>query len=139
VLDLQSNTTRALTPEGTYGIRVSPDGKLLLAADAQRHRWLYPMAGGEPRKLDLQTSGDERLMGFTADGKSLIVRSLSVPVKLSRIDIASGRREFWKEIVPPDLAGVQSIPSIKLSADGKAYAYSIARVLSDLYVVDGLK
>jgi hypothetical protein len=29
--------------------------------------------------------------------------------------------------------------SIRFSADGKSYAYSIGRILSDLYVVDGLK
>lgn len=38
-----------------------------------------------------------------------------------------------------DPAGVQNVVSIRFSADQKAYAYSILRVLSDLYVVDGLK
>ena len=37
------------------------------------------------------------------------------------------------------LAGVQGITSIRFSADGKSYTYSVGRILSDLYVVDGLK
>jgi hypothetical protein len=34
---------------------------------------------------------------------------------------------------------VVSIPVIKFSGDGKSYAYSVGRTLSDLYVVEGLK
>lgn len=78
-------------------------------------------------------------MGFSADGKSILLRSVTIPVQITRVDLATGKREPWKEIVPADLAGVQSIPSIRLSADGKSYAYSVGRILSDLYVVDGLK
>ncbi len=139
LLDLQGGAPRPLTPEGTVGLRVSPDGKYLLAGDTKRQRWLYPIAGGEPQKLNLSPNPDERVVSFSADGKSLLMRTVSIPVKITRVDIATGHHEPWKEIVPADLAGVQSLPSIKFSADGKAYAYSIARVLSDLYVVDGLK
>jgi hypothetical protein len=78
-------------------------------------------------------------MGFFPDGKSVRLRSLSVPMEITRVDIATGKRELWKEIVPADTAGVQSIPSVRFSADGKAYAYSVGRILSDLYVVDGLR
>jgi len=67
------------------------------------------------------------------------VRTASVPVKVTRVDIATGRREPFKEIMPADPAGVQSIPTLRFSADGKSYAYSIGRILSDLFVVDGLK
>jgi hypothetical protein len=51
----------------------------------------------------------------------------------------TGHREVWREIALADPAGAQSITSIHFSADGKSYAYSTLRVLSDLYVVDGLK
>jgi eukaryotic-like serine/threonine-protein kinase len=139
LLDVHGGTPRALTPEGIIGFRVSPDGKQLLAADAQRQRWLYPIAGGEPQKLNFPTNLDERVLGFTADGRGLLMRTVSIPVKISRVDLATGHRDPLKEIIPADMAGVEGIPSLKLSADGKSYAYSIARVLSDLYVVDGLK
>jgi eukaryotic-like serine/threonine-protein kinase len=139
LLDLQGGAPRALTPEGIIGFRVSPDGKYVLASDPKRQRWLYPIGGGEPQKLNFPASPDERVLGFTADGKGLLIRTVAVPVKIARVDLATGRREPWKEIVPADMAGVQGIPSLKFSDDGKAYAYSVARVLSDLYVVDGLK
>jgi len=139
LLDIQGGNQRAITPEGTVGGVVSPDGKLLLAIDRNRQRWLYAIAGGEAQKFNIVPNPNERILGFLPDGKSLLLRSLSVPVEITRVDIATGHRELWKEIAPADLAGVQSIPVVKFSADGKSYAYSVGHLLSDLYVVDGLK
>jgi serine/threonine protein kinase/sugar lactone lactonase YvrE len=139
LLDLQGGAPRPLTPEGNVGLAVTPDGKFLLAADAKRQRSLYPVAGGEPQKLNMVIKDDERIITFFDGGKTLLVRTLSVPTQITRINLATGRREPWKEIVPADPAGVQSLPVIRFSADGKSYAYSIGRMLSDLFVVDGLK
>ncbi len=139
LLDTQGGTPHPLTPEGTIGGLPTPDGKFVLAVDAKRARWLYPIAGGEPVKLNFVPNPDERIMGFFDGGKSLLVRTASVPVKVTRVDIATGRREPFKEIMPADPAGVQAIPTIRFSTDGKSYAYSIGRILSDLFVVDGLK
>ena len=139
LLDLQGGAPRALTPEGTVGLFVSPDGKFLLATDSKHWSWLYPIAGGEPQKLNVIPQPNERVMGFFDGGKSVLLRTSTVPVQITRIDLATGRRQLWKEIVPADTAGVQSIPIIRFSADGKSYAYSMGRLLSDLYVVDGLK
>ncbi len=130
---------RVLTPEGTTGFRVAPDGQFVLAADAKRERWLYPIAGGNPQKVNIKLEADEVLQGFLVDDKSLLVRTRTIPVKVTRIDIATGKREPWKEIAPADPAGVQSIVGLRFSADGKSYAYSTFRVLSDLYVVDGVR
>jgi Tol biopolymer transport system component len=139
LLDIQGGTPRALTPEGTSGSLTSPDGKFLLAVDSKRERWLYPIAGGDPQKFSVVPNTNERTMGFSPDGRSVFLRTATVPVQITRVDIATGKRELWKEIVPADPAGAQSIPSIRFSADGKSYAYSVGRILSDLYVVDGLK
>lgn len=139
LLDTQGGTPRPITPEGTIGFLPTPDGKFVLAVDAKRVRWLYPIAGGEPAKLNFVPNPGERIMGFFDSGKSLLVRTTNLPVKITRVDIATGRREPFKEIMPADSAGVQSIPTLRFSADGKSYAYSIGRILSDLFVVDGLR
>ena len=139
LLDVQGGAPRALTPEGTSGSLVTPDGKRVLAVDAKYQCWLYPIAGGDPQKLNLTLGADESIAGFFGDGKSVFLTNSNLPVKIERVDLASGRREAWNEITPADPAGVQGIPRIKFSADGKSYAYSTFRVLSDLYVVDGLK
>jgi Tol biopolymer transport system component len=139
LLDTQGGETRALTPEGTSGFRVTPDGKMVLARDKDRQLWLYPIAAGQPQKVNFNLSADELVLGFSADGKNLLTATRGVPFKTALVDLATGRHQPWKEIAPADLAGAQGIPSIKFSADGKSYAYSTLRVLSDLYVVDGLK
>jgi eukaryotic-like serine/threonine-protein kinase len=132
-------TPRALTPEGTAGSILTPDGKALLAVDADHQRWLYPVAGGDPQKFNVAVGPGEDIVSFFDDGKSVLLRGRSIPLKITRVDIATGRREPFKEIIPADPAGAQSIPVIRFSADGKSYAYSLGRWLSDLYVVDGLK
>jgi Tol biopolymer transport system component len=138
-IDPPNSAPRPITPEDIYGSLVSPDGKWVLASDAHHQRWLYPIAGGEPQKLKFDIPPDETIAGFFDNGKSLLLRTRALPLKITRVDMATGKRELFKEIVPADPAGAQSIPSIRFSADGKSYAYSLGRQLSDLYVVDGLK
>jgi eukaryotic-like serine/threonine-protein kinase len=139
LLEIQSGTVRPITPEGVVGSLITPDGKFLLALDSKRVRWLYPLAGGEPQQFPFTPNPDERIMAFFDGGKSLLIRTPNLPVKITRVDLATGRRETFKEIVPADAAGVQAIPTIRFSTDGKSYAYSVGRILSDLFVVDGLK
>ena len=139
LFDLASGQSRPITREDTIGFNISPDGKNLIAVDAQRQRWIYPIAGGEPQKFSPNVEFEEAVRKYLPDGKSLLAITRGIPVKVTRVDIATGRRDLWKEIMPADPAGVQSIPDVKFSADGKAYAYSAVRFMSDLYVVDGLK
>jgi eukaryotic-like serine/threonine-protein kinase len=138
LLDIKDGALRAITPEGTAGSFVSPDGKFLFARDSKNQRWLYPIAGGEPQK-SIDLAANESPLGFFPDGKALRVRNRSIPVQIFRVDLATGKREPWKVIAPADPAGVDAVFQIKFSADEKSYAYSVNRDLSDLYVVDGLK
>ena len=51
-----------------------------------------------------------------------------------------GAREVHRELKPRDAAGVVEIVSgIQLTPDGRSYAYSQHRILSDLFLVDGLR
>ncbi len=138
LVDVHSGAVRPITPEGTFGSRITPDGRLL-AVDRNHEYWFFPIAGGEPQKTQVTLKHGESLVRFIDGGKTLIVRTRSMPLLLTRIDVATGRREPWKEIVPADPSGVRSVPVLKFSADGKSYAYCVGRIQSDLYVVDGLK
>ena len=54
------------------------------------------------------------------------------------VDLGSGAREAVMEISAPDPAGVgRTMPPV-VTPDGRYYAYSVHRVLSDLYLVHGL-
>ena len=139
LLPIEGGTPRPITPEGVAGALVTPDGKYLLATDRKLDRWFYPIAGGQPQKLKIDILPNERIFQMFGDGKGILVRAREVPSHVVRVDLATGRRTPWKEIMPPDPAGVADIPVMKFSADGKAYVYSAGRLLSDLFVVDGLK
>ena len=56
-----------------------------------------------------------------------------------RVELETGRREVWKELMPLDPAGVERISNVVVAPEANAYAYAFARVLSDLFVVEGLK
>jgi len=51
---------------------------------------------------------------------------------------ATGKRQPWKVLTPADPSGVANISPIQISRDGKTYAYSVYRDLTDLYLVKGL-
>ena len=59
--------------------------------------------------------------------------------EVSRVDLTSGARSPWKTLIPSDRAGIMNIPKICISPDARSYAYSYNRLLSELYVVDGVK
>jgi hypothetical protein len=55
-----------------------------------------------------------------------------------RLDTSTGRTEMWRELKTPDpMASL--FPSVVLSADGQAYAFSYQRDLATLYLVKGVR
>jgi Tol biopolymer transport system component len=80
--------------------------------------------------------------GWTPDGASLYAFSSQQhrgAAKIFRVDLATGKMEFWKSF-GADLAstGVSTGPP-RFSSDGSAYVYTYIQVLSEAYVVKGLK
>ncbi|MGE5413318.1 MAG: hypothetical protein ACM3NW_04020, partial [Syntrophomonadaceae bacterium] len=111
VLDDLDAKPRAVSPPGyrTLVRSVSPDGKIAAVVGPDRRRYLYPLAGGEPVPI-AGIQPDEDLIGWTPDGHSLYVfRRGEYPGKVYRLDAASGKRELWKELTPPDPAGISSL------------------------------
>ncbi|MGH9389296.1 MAG: hypothetical protein ACRD1Z_06745, partial [Vicinamibacteria bacterium] len=98
VIDLAGGRPRALTPEGYRSLSrtVSPDGKSVLAVGPDRKRYLYPLEGGEPSVVP-GLGTDETPSGYSEDGRFVYVyRRQDIPSKISRLEIATGRREPWK-------------------------------------------
>ncbi len=138
-LNLEDGKSRPITPEGTIGILVSPDSKYLAARAPDGKRWIYPLEGGDPQPLGVALSNAETPEEWEPDGKSLLVEQQGNPVVIWRVFLNSTRREKLKALMPSDAAGIVSVAGARFSADRKTYAYTYFRILSDLYVVDGLK
>ena len=62
----------------------------------------------------------------------------AVFIKISRLDVASGRKEPWQTLKVPE-PGAEFIGALALSADGKACAFTFQHDLANLYLVRGLK
>ena len=140
--DLQGGTPRPVTPEGLAGLPVlSADGRRFAAAMNDGRFLIYSVdGGGEPRPIPGLEAG-ESIIRWGADDRSLYVFQLGpIPARVFRVDIETGRRELWKELMPADAGGLTRIPWVVLSPDAKSYAYSYDRVLySALYIAEGLK
>jgi hypothetical protein len=118
---------------------ISPDGKLIAGnGPAGDGGWLYPMEGGPPRPIP-GLQADESF-AWSSDPRFMYVYQWKQSsVKVYRLNILTGHRELFREMTPPDVAGLQSISHIHFSSDGQAYVYSYTRLLSELYLVKGLK
>ena len=100
--------------------------------------YLYPVAGGEPAPVPGLEPRDG-IDQFSADGKYLYVHhSGDAPMKAYRLEIASGKKELLRTIMPSDPAGVWSLAGGP-TPDGESYLISYTRTLSDLYLVEGVK
>ena len=134
---------KAVTTEGIDtafpGFAISPDGKLVAAIGPDHKGVLFPMDGGAaradrgPRQRRVPSPLQPRTASRSSSG------SATCPRASTAIDLETGKHELWKELMPLDPSGVERISNVVVTPDGKSYAYTYSRLLSDLFVVEGLK
>ena len=142
VQDIPIGKPRAISSKGLdfRGHPISPDGHWVAGhGELTDDLVLLPTSGGEPRTV-ANTKGIY-LICWSSDGRFLFaVESGSIPARVVRIEVATGRREPWKSMAPPQLAGLIDITTVRMTPDGQWYAYGYASAaMSDLYLIDGLK
>ena len=67
-----------------------------------------------------------------------VERPSASPGRVDLVDVQTGRRTLWKEVRPPDPAGVLVVGPVVITPDGSSYVYSYRRTLDELYVVTGI-
>jgi Tol biopolymer transport system component len=139
VQNIDGGKPRAVTPEGSRNCQVSADGKFVSAnGPTMGGPQLYAMDGGAPRAIPGLQAGES--VQWTSDPNSLFVfQRATSSVKVFRLNILTGQRKFLKEIEVPTGPGVCDMGHVLINADGTAYVYGYVRLLSDLYIVSGLK
>lgn len=141
VLDAASGKSRPITSEGAFGTAyaISPDSQSVAAIGPDQMGYLYPVNGGDARPIAGFIRGDTPIT-FTADGGGLYVyQPGELPAKVYHVDLHTGQRTLWKQLMPSDPAGVETIGPILLTPDAKTCVFGYQRALSDLYLVEGLK
>jgi eukaryotic-like serine/threonine-protein kinase len=138
VQDIEGGDPAAIGPAAIRHPTASPDGKTIAALGPDGKAVLFSIDGGEARPCPGAEQGDWPIR-WGADGSLFIERAKGIGAEVHRLDVATGRLTLLRTVVAQDPAGQITPLYIQLSADGKAYAYSFLRNLSDLYVVEGLK
>jgi hypothetical protein len=141
VRDIDGGKPRALTPEKCGLLSgVSPDGRRFIARRADSGFAVYSLEGGEPTPIP-GLAPDDGVAGWTAQERFIYVRrgGQGFPARIERLDLATGHSEKWKDVVPADQTGLMSVRMPHIAPDGLSYTYSAGRVLSALFLVDGVK
>jgi Tol biopolymer transport system component len=118
---------------------LSPDGKNIFARDLAGKGQLYPLAGSAPEPVR-GWAPDDIWVTWSANGKSAYgYHDDKTSAPIYRIDLATGKRQLLNTIFVSDPAGVTAIGNVRMTPDGKSYAFSYSRELSDLYLVEGVR
>ena len=138
--DLAGGPARPIGAEGVTGMVLSPDGESLVTGSLEQGFSTAPLRGGPARPIPgLQPN--EGPLQWTADGRFLFVGSMEreLPARVFRLEVATGKRELWKELMPADPAGFSLLRPAQVSADGKTILFIFGQSLAELYVAEGLK
>jgi eukaryotic-like serine/threonine-protein kinase len=141
VYDLDTAKSRPITPEGVNGnsFAISPDSQSVAAIGPDQRGYLYPVNGGDAHLIPGANQGEQPIT-WSGDGHFLYVyQPGELPAHVYRIDVQSGQRTLWKDLMPTDPAGVENIGPILLTSDAKTCVFGYHRNLADLYLVEGLK
>ena len=85
------------------------------------------------------TPDDVPLQWSTDESHLYVRRAGTWPPVVDRVNTTTGEREPWKTIQAGDPAGVDTIHRILITPDGKSYCHDYVRILSELFIVEGLK
>jgi len=122
-----------------FGIAISPSGDRVVLPERDGPIRIYPL-DGSPEVVVPGTSPRDEPLGWSADGKAIYVADpRTMPLRIDRLDLATGRRQFWKNVALADPAGVSRLGPVFLSADGETIAASFIRSLDEIYLATGLR
>ena len=141
VQDDEGGKPRPITPEGVdtrLSGTLSPDEKRVAAVDPNGKISIYPVDGGEASPVPGSEVG-ERPLHWLPDGKSLLVARIERPNVVYEVEISSGKRKPFRTIAVPDGMRAEDLGTPIFSADFKSFVYAYTRIVSDLYIVDGLQ
>jgi len=137
IYDPDAGQPKPLTPEGVRATRVSPDGHSFVVVDPHR-LLLGDIAGGDSKAVTELQPG-ERVVRWSADGRSIfLTQSEGETVKLTRVDVASRKREPWRVLKVPE-SGAEFVGPVAMSADGRVVVSTFQHDLSNLFLVQGLR
>jgi eukaryotic-like serine/threonine-protein kinase len=141
LIDVSDGSSKPITPEGISGTLVSPDGRNVAVLGPDGKFGVWPLDGSGMRLIPGLDS-KYRVSGWAPDGASVYVvlsHRNDKTASLSRVNVATGKMEFWKAFGSDLPTGATRASPPRISADGSAYAYVYFQELSEAYVVRGVQ
>src|SRR5581483_9140777 len=139
VYDLASGEIKAVTAAGVRASAVSPDGRSAVVLHDGKLS-LLSLSEGRESPLGMVGPGVS-VVRWSADGAQIFLQRTEEGKRratILRMDARTGRLENWRELRLPDRTAF-FFRAARLSADGKAYAFTFQRDLSTLYLVNGIR
>ena len=118
---------------------VSPDGRWAAAVGADGRTYLLTLGGGQAQALpDLEPN--DRPARFSSDGRVLFcARDGMQEAAFLSFDLVARRVTEKIAIHPSDPVGIVTLWPTDVTPDGHHYLYNYTRILSDLFLAEGLK
>ena len=136
VQDVNTGEFHPFTEEGTTALRISPDGHRVITRQPDFVYYIQDLHGGEPREIPGLESDDEPIQ-WSDDGRAVYVKAAGdFATKIYRVDLATGKREEWRDIDPKNkvgLVGLEVNPGgILITPDGKVCIYTYWTLLQQI-------
>jgi len=140
LIDLGSGDSKPITPDGVSGVEVSPDGRSTVVSGPDGKVGIWSLESGDFHPIPGLDS-NYLVIGWTEDSESVyaVSRQRVKTAQIYRVNLQTGKMEPWKTLGEEAGTGVVAIGNPQLSSDGTAYAYVYSRILSEAYLVTGLK
>jgi hypothetical protein len=132
-------TPHAVSPEGLLSrITVSPDGQRLIVR-LDRKLMILSTSGGAPQTVTTIPEHELPIRWLDSD-TVLFTSRKGDQTTINRASLSTGAQTPVRTVsyTNTNLAGFRRAFGLRVTADLKSYAYSYARLLSELYLVDGL-
>lgn len=138
-MDIGAKEAHPFTRIGTWFFVPSPDGSRVATWGVEGAK-IYRIGGGEPHAVPgVGVTPPEMPIQWRADGRALYMgRFVEEGFRIDEVDLATGRRLPWKELTPPDPIN-RGFRTVRMTPDGKAYAFDIMNSMPTLYLVRGLR
>jgi hypothetical protein len=130
-LDVAGGTPKPIMPAGMSVRTIAPGGQRAIATMPDGTVVLFDF--GDQRTLPVSIRNNDEISGWADDG-SVFVYSRTIPSRLERVDVVSGRRTLVRELSPADRAGVLRLVGVTVTPDARAYAYGYWRRSSRLFL-----
>jgi serine/threonine protein kinase/Tol biopolymer transport system component len=138
--NLEGGGPKPITSElyGDANTSISPDAKFFVVGCPDGKPCLYPFDGGAAQAIPGIDVRDA-IIQWSDDGHAIYVFKYgSLPARIERLDVSTGKRTLWKTVAPADPAGVHGITLIRMTRDGRVCLYSYLRTFSELFLVKNL-